>query len=583
MENNNKSQAEIYREERKERLAKAAAKNAKKNPSFSRAKKIIGKVIAVVLAVVICFGVVGGVLNFFGTPQKLIKVKVADKDLSFTLAEFNYSYYSIWTQVANTAYSYDQQYSQYYGEGAGLKLTGYDYSKSPTEQEYKDDYSNFTGVTLKDLGKDSATWADVLKFSAISQLIQTKYGAKLAKEAGLSLTADQQKEIDDNINQIAETAKKNDYSLDRYLRQVFGNGITEKILRSMQENQTLASAYFEKFSKDTENAITDEQINEKFKSDPSAYSIVSLRAYPFSAKYDEKADDSAIETARKQTKALANAFLKGAKDEAEFIKLAEVELKKNKDTKDKDANEVTAMKNVTKANITSNISEEVANWMFDKNTKVGDVKLFTIDDDNFFVVMATSLAKKDKSSSGSDVRHILCQFPEAKKDADGKKIAITDKQKAEVKAEAEKVLKEYQKNPTEENFVALTTKYTDDVDSDGNPNNGGLYEGVNSSSNYVEAFKNWAIDTSRKPGDTEIVETEYGYHIMYYVGSQGETWYTTIKNEIITDASNKLVDEIDSKYINKVDLDNFFLNWTFKAETKHINQVIINNFSNANA
>ena len=29
MENNNKSQAELYREERKERLAKAAAKNAK--------------------------------------------------------------------------------------------------------------------------------------------------------------------------------------------------------------------------------------------------------------------------------------------------------------------------------------------------------------------------------------------------------------------------------------------------------------------------------------------------------------------------------------------------------------------------
>ena len=57
MENNNKSQAELYREERKERLAKAAAKKAKKNPSLSRAKKILGKVIAVVLVVAICFAV----------------------------------------------------------------------------------------------------------------------------------------------------------------------------------------------------------------------------------------------------------------------------------------------------------------------------------------------------------------------------------------------------------------------------------------------------------------------------------------------------------------------------------------------
>ena len=35
---NNKTQAEIYREERKERLAKAAAKQAKKSPKLSKTK-----------------------------------------------------------------------------------------------------------------------------------------------------------------------------------------------------------------------------------------------------------------------------------------------------------------------------------------------------------------------------------------------------------------------------------------------------------------------------------------------------------------------------------------------------------------
>ena len=38
--NNNKSQAEIYREERKARLAKEAAKKAKKSPKLSKTKKI---------------------------------------------------------------------------------------------------------------------------------------------------------------------------------------------------------------------------------------------------------------------------------------------------------------------------------------------------------------------------------------------------------------------------------------------------------------------------------------------------------------------------------------------------------------
>ena len=44
MENNNKSQAELYREERKERLAKAAAKNAKKSPmSIAKASEYCSK------------------------------------------------------------------------------------------------------------------------------------------------------------------------------------------------------------------------------------------------------------------------------------------------------------------------------------------------------------------------------------------------------------------------------------------------------------------------------------------------------------------------------------------------------------
>ena len=30
---------------------------------------------------------------------------------------------------------------------------------------------------------------------------------------------------------------------------------------------------------------------------------------------------------------------------------------------------------------------------------------------------------------------------------------------------------------------------------------------------------NWSIDENRKVGDTEVIESEYGYHVMYYVGA----------------------------------------------------------------
>lgn len=576
MENNNKSQAEIYREERKERLAKTAAKKSKKNPVFSKAKRIAGKVIAVVLAVVLVVGAVGGVLNFFGVPQKISKVKVpSDKDYSFTLAEFNYYYYTVWENITNTAYQYEYQYSQYGMSGYGATITGYDYAKSPASQEYKDDYSNFTGITLADMGLTSATWADVMKYAAVSQLIQVKYGAKMAKEAGLSVTPDQQTEIDNLIKNYADSAKSNDYSTSRYLRKVLGNGIDEKLIRELSTAQVLANAYFEKIAEDNENAITKEQIEEKYNASRESYDVISLRAYPFAAEYDEGADDATKEEARKKAKAQAEEFLAKATNEHTFIELAEKELKKDKDNKDKDPDATTAMKNVYKASITSNICEDAANWAFNADTKAGDSKVFAASEDDFFVVMLTVTAHKDTTSTGNDVRHILIKFPEKQKDDDGKEIELTDAQKAKTREEAEKVLELYKANPTEENFINLTKEHTGDVDSDGNPNNGGLYEGVTASSNYVENFLNWSIDESRKTGDVEIVETEFGYHIMYYVKSQGETWEHNIKDEILTNASEELVNKIDTDYVKKVNLKNPMLTWAFKQQTKHINETIL--------
>ena len=47
-------------------------------------------------------------------------------------------------------------------------------------------------------------------------------------------------------------------------------------------------------------------------------------------------------------------------------------------------------------------------------------------------------------------------------------------------------------------------------------------------------FNDWCFDASRKTGDTAIVKTQYGYHIMYFVGygepygrQQARTMYET--------------------------------------------------------
>ena len=46
---------------------------------------------------------------------------------------------------------------------------------------------------------------------------------------------------------------------------------------------------------------------------------------------------------------------------------------------------------------------------------------------------------------------------------------------------------------------------------------GGLYTRVTKGW-AVEAFNDWCFDASRKDGDTGVVDTTYGSHVMYFVG-----------------------------------------------------------------
>ena len=41
----------------------------------------------------------------------------------------------------------------------------------------------------------------------------------------------------------------------------------------------------------------------------------------------------------------------------------------------------------------------------------------------------------------------------------------------------------------------------------------------------VTEFENWCFDETRKAGDKAVVQTEYGYHVMYFVGSEKD-WMT---------------------------------------------------------
>ena len=384
-----------------------------------------------------------------------------------------------------------------------------------------------------------------------------------------------EKEIDSTIDSQRETAKKNDYSLDRWFRTNLGNGIDEKVVRQVYEEQYLAQKYYEKYEADTTAAITEAQINDKYNADKDSFDLVDIRYYEFTTKTPTLADDATTEEkeaatkkAQEETKAKAEAFLANVKDEASFISEAKKAIltADNKSTKDPD--EVTNYNDATYAEL-EQYSEDGAKWVYDDARQVGDKTVIDLGNGSYAVVYMVTLPHKDMSVYSHAVRHILVAFPEDEETGETKE--LTTSEKATYKAKAQEILDEYLKNPTEENFANLAKEKTEDP---GSKDNGGLYEDLNADTSFVEPFKDWYLDASRKAGDTGIIETDYGYHVMYYSKATGVTWSENVKSMILSEAIEKLYAENVDVITNSINVNSLALKWAVNAETKHIEKLL---------
>ena len=145
----------------------------------------------------------------------------------------------------------------------------------------------------------------------------------------------------------------------------------------------------------------------------------------------------------------------------------------------------------------------------------------------------------------ADVRHILVCPKGGTTDETTGATTYSEDEWAACLAEAEKILDEWKNGEaTEESFADLANTYTEDP---GSATTGGLYEDIKPGDSYVENFLNWTIDMERKTGDTDIVKTEYGYHIMYYVGGE-PYWTSVVGTQQLSDRITEMTDAAEEKW-----------------------------------
>lgn len=518
---------------RKEQNADLMTDRQKKEQAEAKSVKRLTVIFCIVMvAVVAAFLITNlvGSINRSGVIEKnTIAATVGDHKLNSVV--MNYYFYgavnSMYSDVYNTYGDYASSY---------IKYTGLDLSLPLDEQIYDEE----TGKT----------WADYFLDSAIESAKSDYALYDLAVAENFEMPEDMQTSINNallNVQFYAAYSGLNDANA--YLRNIYGNGSTLENYEEYLKVSTLASAYY--------NA----------KVDSLEYDDAAIRAYE-ADRYDEYSaftyatynvtysdfltggttdedgkttySDEEKDAARKAAEAAALSLTDATTVEEMDAAIAAIEAYAKKET-------MPTCSTSTDIMYTS-LNEEYAKWMASDEREAGDVNVFpntskSTDADgneievvNSYTVMMF-LSRNENLEHLSNVRHILIGFEGGTKDDDGN-TTYSEEEKAAAKQKAEDLLQQWKDGEaTEESFIALVKDNTDDTAS---AETGGLYEEIHRDSNYVESFRNWAIDSSRKAGDTGIVESDYGYHIMYYIGADELTY----RDYLITqDMTNKDMEE----------------------------------------
>ncbi len=376
------------------------------------------------------------------------------------------------------------------------------------------------------------TWFAYFMDSAVSEVESTLALCEAAKAKGIALDDEDKKEIDDAFKSLKTTAKAYGMSLNGYIAAMYGNGVNSKDVRKCFELSQLASKMAE--AMEESYSYTDEEKTKYAEDNKSKFYTAEYLTYSFKADYATGADDAAKKTALEEAKKLADELAEKTTEETFFQYIHDYKVEQAK----KDAKEGEEPKAVEddaddyRSTAAYGEDTDLQKWLFDAETKVNDTKVIEDETNETYKVylMTKTSAKADYQTV--NVRHILLT-------------STTYTNKDGAKAKAEELLNQFKSGTVSEDaFAALAKEFTEDT---GSVENGGLYENVGKGE-MVESFNDWIFDESRKVGDTGLVETDYGWHVMYFVGNGEVKWMLDADTAMKNDAYTKELDGYKGTY-----------------------------------
>lgn len=538
-----KSPAKAVKKKEKtpEQIAKSKARRAK--ILSKRNIKIFKSVVAAVIVVAILVtyvatglvrkGFVNSTLQWTTYLTGVTIESESGEKIRVPVSTYNYYFAMTYNNLQSTQSTY---------ESYGLDLETYGLDVDFDLALSKQTTTNDDGVEV--------TWAQYLKEEVVESIKYTyAYYMEAVKENGgeePEITEDQQTELDETLAEYKETANGYGYTLSGYLVQAMGAGVTENVFRREAVRAYIAENYEEEYSESTEDVeYTDEDIENYKAENEDEFLRVSILLFEADTAGDAKA------------------FLKALNDDgSNFADLcAEYATDDFYKTYYEDAGAYTYL-SMSKSNL-QNLDFAIAaadeddadsypglDWLFSSDRKAGDTKQYSTS-----VVYVVSPAEFSELKA-VNVRHILV-IPETDDDADA--VNATDEQWAAAYESAQSILEEFNaSDKTADSFGTLAETYSEDTGSN-SEGAGGLYEDV-TPGQMLDTFSYWCF-SERTAGDTGIVKTKFGYHIMYFDSeSDTEVW----KIEAKTALENAAETAVEDSYTATV---NWFGSRYFEIDT----------------
>lgn len=454
-------------------------------------------------------------------------------------------------------------------DGQKISIGMYDYYYASIVSYYEQyaSYGYYSLDTTKDYSKQYTTdddgnkisWQKFFETEALKEVEQiTTYYSK-ALEEGVTLTSAQKKTIDKQISTLKDSASQNDVSLDQYIKANFGTYCSEDTIRIMLEQYYLSANYKGKFKCETK--VTDNDVDKYYNDHKNDYKKIEF--YYIASPYDATDDNSKNESIKTAEKIMAK-----MKDKKSVIALVPEVYSSYIDSQVKSSMEQDSTLTEKKAreeaiksyesNVVTTVSgsespfdDKMNTWLFSDDTKVGSKKYYIDENARYiYIVLKTSKASVEENETYT-VRHILVA-PESGNNSSSstsEKTEYTDEQWAAAKKKADSILAKFNKtDKSEYEFAKLAEQYSTDsasTSSGSNDSFGGLYESV-TLGQMVPDFEKWSIDDSRKYGDTGIVKSDYGYHIMFFINDCPE-YQSKIIAQIKSDRLSNMIDKAEIK------------------------------------